>query len=157
MEKLDKQIILAMQEDGRMTNTQLARRFGVSESTIRNHVNYLLQSKVMKVKAVMSPDQIGNNLICIIGFHVKTSDMHQVTEYLKKQTNIFYLAVVTGRYDIIAFALTKNSEELASFLENIVSNNPDILGTETFVNLEVAKNPWIESWGTKWIIGNLET
>ena len=156
MEKLDKKIILAMQEDGRMTNTQMARKFGVSESTIRNHVNYLLQSGVMKVKAEMNPDQMGNNLFCLIGFHVKMSHMRQVIENLKKQANIFYLAVVTGRYDIVAFAITKTREELSTFLENIGAKNPDILGTETFINLEVAKNPWKESWGTKWIIDTLE-
>jgi Lrp/AsnC family transcriptional regulator, regulator for asnA, asnC and gidA len=153
MDELDKKILLVMQEDGRMTNTQIARKFGVSESTIRNHVNYLLESGIMKVRALVNPDYTGKNLVCIIGFHVK-SNVLQVSENLKKHSNIFYLATVTGRFDLIAFVITKNPEDLSSFLDNILSANSDITGTETFINLDIAKNPWLESWGARWIIDN---
>jgi Lrp/AsnC family transcriptional regulator, regulator for asnA, asnC and gidA len=155
MDQLDKKILMAMQEDGRMTNTQMANKFGVSESTIRNHVNYLLESRIMKVRALINPDYTGENLVCVVGFHVK-SNIHKVSNSLKNRPAVFYLATVTGRFDLIAFVVIKNKEELSSFLNTVSSDNPDITGTETFINLEIAKNPWLEAWGTRWIMDSLD-
>ena len=69
--------------------------------------------------------------------------LRQVGEMLAQKHNVYYLAFVTGRYDLIAIIMSKTPEELSHFIKEHISSMPSILRTETFVNLEIIKSPWI--------------
>ena len=145
LDKLDQELIQELQNDGRQSYTQLAKRFLVSEGTIRKRVKDLQNSGVMKIKAVPNPYKMGYNCISIMAIQVRMADLRQVGETLSQKENIAYLAFVTGRYDLIALIVSRTPEELSNFIQEHISNIPSIVRTETFVNLDVIKSMWATS------------
>ena len=145
MDKLDQELLQELQNDGRQSYTKLAKKFMVSEGTIRKRIKDLQKSGVMNIKAVLNPYSIGYNCISIMALQVRMADLKQVGETLSRKANIYYLAFVTGRYDLLAFVITRTPEELSSFIKEHISSIPSIVRTETFVNLEVIKSAWATS------------
>jgi len=141
-DELDKRLILDLQNDGRATYVDIARKYGIAEGTIRKRIKRLLSDEIIKVSAVPNVRKLGFGLISIVGFQVKMEDLRNVADNLAGNKHICYLAFVAGRYDLMAIVVTSSPEELSSFLEKEISAIPSILRNETFVNLDVIKGKW---------------
>jgi len=142
IDDLDKKIITELNGDARRSYTELAKVLKVSEGTIRNRVKNLQKRNIVKLEPVINPYALGYNFITLMALEVKVSDLPTVGEMLGKMTNVYYLAFVTGRYDVVAIILSKSTQELSDFIKDHISNVPGIVRSETLVNLEVRKSPW---------------
>jgi Lrp/AsnC family transcriptional regulator for asnA, asnC and gidA len=152
MDKIDHEIIKELQSDGRQSYTKLADIVGVTEGTIRKRVKELHKQGVINIKAVLNPNKIGYKMVCMMAIQVKMADLLNVAKMLAEKPNVYYLAFVTGRYDMLALVLARTPEELSNFITEHISGMPSILRTETFVNLEIIKSPWIANQGLAQLI-----
>ncbi|HJX03393.1 MAG TPA: Lrp/AsnC family transcriptional regulator [Dehalococcoidia bacterium] len=152
LDKLDKQIIMELKGNARRSYTDLAKVLQVSEGTVRNRVKSLQKNNVIKLEAVLNPYSIGYNFITIMALEVKVADLSIVADKLAKLPNVYYLAFVTGRYDVVAILMTRSTQELSDFIKENISNIPGILHSETLVNLEVIKSPWANTWDVNQLI-----
>ena len=116
---------------------------GATEGTVRKRVKDLQERNIIKISALLNPHEVGYNFISIMALQVKLADLRQVGEILAQQPNVYYLAFVTGPYDLIAIIMSRTSEELSNFIKEHISTMPSIIRTETFVNLEIIKSPWL--------------
>ena len=156
MDKLNQKLIQELQNDGRQSYIQLGKMLGVSEGTVRKRVKDLQNRGVMKIRAVVNPYEIGYSFISLMALQVRMADLRQVGETLAEKPNVYYLAFVTGRYDLLALIMAQTPEELSTFIKEHISSIPSIVRTETFVNLEVIKGPWAGTWDIMRLIGGLE-
>jgi len=154
IDKLDQKLMHELQIDGRQSYTHLAKMLDVSEGTIRKRVKDLRNSNVMKIRAVVNPNEIGYSFICVMALQVRMADLREVGETLAQKPNIYYLSFVAGRYDLIALIVTQTPEELSDFIKEHISSIPSIIRTETFVNLEVIKGPWAATWDILQLLSN---
>jgi len=155
MDAIDQKIILQLQKSGRQNYVKLARELGVSERTVRNRVKELLDDGIMSITAVPNLDMLGYTFMSIVALQIRLADLRSVTSQLIQHKNVCYLANVTGRYDLIAIIVTKSSREFADFMENVVSEIPSIIRTETFVSLNIYKGQQI-GIDTQQLISNLD-
>jgi DNA-binding Lrp family transcriptional regulator len=56
---LDCQIIESLQKDGRLPNTEIAKRLGISETTVRTRLQRLIQGEYIQIVAASSPLKLG--------------------------------------------------------------------------------------------------
>lgn len=145
LDDLDQRIIQELQRNGRRSNMDLAKMFGVAESTIRKRIKDLLDKDIIRIAAVPNPHKLGYGFISIMGLQVRMADLRQVAEMLAQKPNICYLSFVTGRYDLLAMVICRSPEELSKFMQEHISAIPSVLRTETFVNLEIIKSPWTDT------------
>ena len=138
-DKLDRELIIQLQKDGRQSNVKLASELGVSERTIRNRLDSLLKRKVITITSVPNLEYFGYEFIGIVGLQIQLLSLSMIKKTLVEQPNICYLANVAGRYDMIFIALAKSTKEFATFMEDHISNIPGIIRTETFVCLNLYK------------------
>jgi Lrp/AsnC family transcriptional regulator, regulator for asnA, asnC and gidA len=139
LDKLDREIILRLQNDGRESNVKIAAALGVNERTIRKRLDKLLEKKVIKITAIPNLEYFGYDFIGIVGLQIQLLSLNMIKKTLIEQPNICYLANVAGQYDLIFIAIAKSARQFSDFMENVVSNIPGILRTETFVNLNLYK------------------
>ena len=139
VDSLDWKLIQELQKDGRENYVALAKRLGVVEGTVRKRVKDLLDKGTIKIVAVPNVRELGYGLTCIMGLQVRMQDLRKVADVLIQNPHVCYLAFVTGQYDLMAIIVTESPEELASFIEKEISAIPNILRTETFVNLDIIK------------------
>jgi len=154
IDKLDQELILELQKDGRCAYLKLAKKLSVAEGTVRNRYRKLVDHGIIKVTAVPDLNKLGYGFMGIVWMQARLADLRTVAERLAREPNVCYLANVAGRYEFIAIVLAKSAREFASFMENVVSGIPGILRTETFVALNAYKghSNWLD---TLQIINNL--
>lgn len=140
--ELDDQIVAALRADGRMSNAELARRLGVTETTVRNHLRRLIESKRMQVVAVADPYRLGYETDTNIGLHVRPDKIAEVARRLASFPEVRYVGICTGAYDIIVAAMFRSNAELLHFLTAELASVPDIVRTETSHVLKVVKRTY---------------
>jgi len=142
LDKLDRELIKELQKDGRQSYVELAKKLHVAETTVRRRLQRLLEEGFIRVVAVPDPFRLGFRFVCTMRLEAKKDVLRQIGRELAQSPNIYYLSFTTGEYDIIAIFLFRSAQELADFMWREVSTRPDIVRTETAVNMEIVKTPW---------------
>jgi len=142
LDGLDQKIMRELQNDGRQSNRNIARKLSVAEGTIRKRVKHLRNDDVLRITAVPNPTKLGCNTICFMGLEVKLTKLHQVGKKLALDPHVYYLAHVTGHFDLMGILFFQTPRELSKFIEEQISKIPGIERTETLVNTEIVKEPW---------------
>lgn len=100
-DEYDISIITVLQQDGRASYSDIAERVGLSLSGCRIRVQRLLESGVMQIGAIKQRSDMIDDLLFGIGINAH-GDLTEVTELLRAESGLEFLARTVGRYDIIA-------------------------------------------------------
>ncbi len=139
LDEIDRRVIKILQVDGRTPNTEIARQLRVSETTIRKRIAQLVSQDLINIVAVPTPKAVGLNLSAIIGISVTLPRLRAISEELKRQQEVRYVGVSTGRYDIIVEAFFFDQQHFLEFISSKLSRMDGITGLETSMILEVVK------------------
>lgn len=142
LDDLDRQIILSLQRDGRLTNSELGRRLGVAEATVRRRIDRLLAEGIIHIAAVANPFKIGLPIVTLISIDVEPPRLAQVAQSLVAMKEVRYLGYSTGAHDIIIEALFPSNQALLRFLTERLAQIPGIRKTETSIQLDVLKRSY---------------
>ncbi|MBT4513227.1 MAG: Lrp/AsnC family transcriptional regulator [Chloroflexi bacterium] len=139
LDAMDLKLIEELEVDGRQTNAELARRIGTSKATARRKLNALLDEGVIRVLAVADPSALGYKTVVTMGINVHPGEVDNVAEKLASYGNIRFVIISAGRYDVIAWAMFKESEDLSDFIRNELGNIRGLLSAETMIYLDIKK------------------
>ncbi|MBC7876589.1 MAG: Lrp/AsnC family transcriptional regulator [Anaerolineales bacterium] len=139
LDNIDQHIIEAMRKDGREAFAQIAEQLNVSPGMIRQRYNRLVELGYLKVVAVTNPLMMGMRTMALIGIRTDGRKMLQVAENVAKLTEVVYLVVVSGRYDIMAEVFCKDDEDMLKFLTEKLAKVDGIRETETFMHMKIMK------------------
>jgi Lrp/AsnC family transcriptional regulator for asnA, asnC and gidA len=141
LDELDDKLISLLQANGRASNIELAKQVGVSEGTIRRRFRNLIKDEVIRVVAIPDPAKLGKGTTAVIALQVEPSEVDPVAAKLAEISEVQYVSVTTGAFDIFLWVALGSPEELSSFLRLQVGGISGVRRTETFVNLSIRKNP----------------
>lgn len=133
MDELDYQILNALQEDGRTPFTQIAKKAGVAESTIRSRYASLVDAGIVQTIAVIDPFAVGYNAPALIGIQVKPGSIYSVAEELEALPEVSYLVLTLGGFDLVLEVFCRDREHLTHFITDQIQKIPGIQATETLV------------------------
>jgi Lrp/AsnC family transcriptional regulator, regulator for asnA, asnC and gidA len=136
---VDRAIIRLLQRDGRASNTEIGRKLGLTETTIRKRIARLISERLINVVAVPTPLAVGMTTSVIIGISVRLGDLDKVSDRLVHYPEVRYVGLSTGRYDLIIEAFFDDNEHLLSFVSNELGSDPAVRQVETSLILKVAK------------------
>ena len=139
LDEIDRRVIKILQEDGRRPNTEIARDLHVSETTIRKRVSQLVSQGLINIVAVPTPRAVGLNLSAIIGISVTLPKLKDISAELKRQKEVRYVGLSTGRYDIIVEAFFVDQQHFLDFISNKLGGMDGITSLETSMILDVVK------------------
>lgn len=134
MDNLDLLILNALQEDGRTPFTQIAKKCGVAESTIRSRYASLVERGIAQTITVIDPFEVGYDAPALIGISTKPGEIDSVVQALEQQIpEISYLVLTLGRYDLMVEVFCKDREHLTDLITKKIQAIPGIRATETLV------------------------
>ena len=136
LDELDHKIVTVLQENARLTNSEIAAQVGSSEPTVRRRVDRLLREQVIKIVAVAPPLQLGYHIVAILGLQIDHRHLTQIEEALSSMSEIRFAGVTLGSYDVVAEAWFHSNEELLAFLHERLSK---IAGIQRIESLQVVK------------------
>lgn len=139
LDQLDRDIIRLLQQNGRRSNTEMARALSVTETTIRNRVTRLVDEDLINIVAVPTPRAVGMTLSAIIGISVSLTNLTSASEALLTYPETRYVGLSTGRYDLIVEAFFTDQEHLLEFISGKLATLEGINDIETSLIMKVAK------------------
>jgi Lrp/AsnC family transcriptional regulator for asnA, asnC and gidA len=142
MDTIDRQIIAALNEDGRAANAKIAKKVKVSEGTVRRRLKKLTSEKTIDIVTVQDPQKMGYQSEVLIGMQVEPDMLEEVAARMAEFKFTTLVSITTGTYDIFAWATLPDAETLGEFIRDHVGKTPGVQRTETFVSLGVRKRTY---------------
>ncbi len=142
MDAIDRQIIAALNEDGRAPNAQIAKKVRVSEGTVRRRLKKMTSDKTIDIVTVQDPQKMGYQSEVLIGMQVEPNMLEEVASRMAEFKYTTLVSITTGTYDVFAWATLPNAESLGEFIRDHVGKTPGVQRTETFVSLGVRKRSY---------------
>ncbi len=144
IDAVDRTIIRYLQEDGRIAFSKLAPRVGLSPEAVRQRVNRLLDEGIVQIVGVTDPLRLGFAVHAWILIRA-SSDLSAVAERIAEISDIDFVVITTGRFDIMAEAIC---EDASRFLEvlNELRSIEGVASSEAFNFLRQVKGTF--EWGT---------
>ena len=133
MDNLDLQILNALQEDGRTPFTQIAKKVGVAESTIRTRYASLVERGIVQTIAVIDPFSVGYNSPALIGISTEPGATNVVAHILEQMPEVSYLVLTLGGYDLMVEVFCRDREHLTDLITNQIQAIKGVRSTETLV------------------------
>ena len=105
MDRYDKQILELLQQDGRISNKQLAERVNLSESACLRRVRALEDSgTIQRYVAMLSQDRVGvsGDVLVHIGLHrEEQSELAAFEEAVRQIPEVMECYLMTGEFDYL--------------------------------------------------------
>ncbi len=147
LDRLDQQIISALEDDGRRPYRDIARDLGVAEATVRARVSRLTDAGLIRITAVGDPLSLGIEVTAISLLSVRPGGATRTAEKLATYPNVRFVGESFGSADIIIQTLHPDIRSLHRFIgTELPEALPDITRTETFQLARVLKSSW--NWRT---------
>lgn len=141
-DNIDNGLISALSRNSRLPHRVLARKFGLSEGTIRHRLKRLVNDEVIRPELVVNYLKLGYPIEALIGLNVRLSNMKSVLNNLRDKENLVYVAVTAGSYSIMLWAIYESLSQLTNSVEQEILSIDGITHSETLISLKVAKRPW---------------
>ncbi len=140
----DKRLIQALSEDGQSPVGKLSEKLGVTSPTVRTRVKNLVASGVLKVAGMVDPFKAKGLTVALVGITLKDhKKLGEKMEQLAELDNINWVAVVTGRYDIIVeVTLSAEITDMYRFINEDLSQVGGIASSESFMVM-AARRKWV--------------
>ena len=142
IDRIDAQIIGLLQKDGRVPNSEIAKRIGVSEATVRNRLKRLIEESYIQIVAVGNPFKLGFNVTGDLYIHAEMKKISRVIEELKKFQELWYIVMTTGETNINAEFVVKDFEDLNNLIINKISKIDGVVKTEVSVIMKYEKRAY---------------
>ena len=141
LDDTERQIIIELQRDGRITTNALARKVGVSEVTARRKLRRLQADGIIQIAAGVDPFRVGLQSPAIVGVRVDRDRLDEVARRLSEHPWVRYLAASTGNFHLTLEVMAPSNEELAHFLLDEIIAIDGVIDTETALVLRMYKQP----------------
>lgn len=145
LDPVDRELVRALQQDGRMSNVEIARRIGISEATVRKRLDRLISDSVIRITAIPDAAKVGLPTITFLALDVDLSQLDRVADQLARLPEVRAIHYTSGDSDLIMEAWFPTSDDLLHFLTRQIGSIPGIRRTATLHVLRTIKDSsaWI--------------
>jgi len=143
VDETDRQIIRILNQDGRITNNDIATQLNVSEGTVRNRIKKLSDAGLLKVAGLINPDDSPTKQLMLLGVNITSSkNLAKKAAEISKLPTVESAYITAGRYDIMVEVWIDAKGGLIEFLSQTLAKVEGIASTESFLVMK-SFNKWL--------------
>lgn len=133
-DQTDWKIIALLNEDGRMSSAEIARRLdNVTARTITNRINVLVEEGIINVQCIINPEKVGYEVLADVFIRTETRKLLEVANKVAKLPLVTYVACATGDTDVIVSIRARTIEELYNFVIENLGKISGVQHTQTYL------------------------
>lgn len=155
LDDLDRRLVEALQADGRRSTVDLARDLGTSTKTVKRRVDRLLDSGIIRITAVTTPEALGYGAIALVGVELDGTRLAaDVAAEFARLAEADYVVVATGRFAIYCELFCRDTSELGRVVDERIRAADGVRAAEIIPYLSlhyqqaqfaVARQPGVEA------------
>lgn len=149
LDAMDRAIIRALKNDGRLPFSTIAAQLHVSPGMIRQRVQRLVDVGVLQFVAVTHPLRIGYHTMALIGVKADGRRLRDIANQIAAFEiaafeEVIYLAITSGTYNFLVEVTCVDNADLLRFLSEKLYSVEGVREAETFIYLDIVKE--IYAW-----------
>lgn len=122
LDELDRKILTILQDEARVPSSEISRKTGYNENTIRYRIDRLRKYGVIKeFTALLNPRMIGLPIAAIMMIRTEPNQLKEVFEKLAMLEETKHILQATGRHDLIVVAHYPNMNAMNDASQKIKS------------------------------------
>jgi Lrp/AsnC family transcriptional regulator for asnA, asnC and gidA len=147
VDRLDREIVALLIEDGRMSCADIARRLGgrITARGVGHRIRRMVESGVLRVSALVNPKAIGFPVCADIWLEIEPGRVLEVAQKMAEFPQVSYVACSTGDRDLSIQVQARDNESLYHFVTEVVGKVPGVRRTSTILVPVIVKD--IQDWG----------
>jgi DNA-binding Lrp family transcriptional regulator len=143
LDAIDRQILQALQRDGRIANVELAQAVALSPSACLRRVKQLEESGVIaQYVALLNPKAVGQHGLCftIVNLESMHDDVLQAFEQaVRDEPEVLDCYYVAGANDYVVRFAYRDAEDLERFHTQVLMRLPGVARTNSMLVLRTVK------------------
>ena len=145
LDKIDRDIIRLLNENGRLSSAEIARRLDdVPTRTISHRVEVLISQGIISIKAFINASALGYSVLADVFIEVEPGRVREVAEKVATFPQVSYVACATGNSDVSISLRVRSNEELFDFLTEELGRISGVQRTQTYLLPLKIKD--VDSW-----------
>ena len=144
LDGIDRNILQLLQDDGRMTNVELARRVGISAPPCLRRVRALEEHGLIRgYHAELDAGMLGYGIavFAMVGLHSQAeADLVAFEERVKTWPFVRECYMLNGEIDFMLKVVARDLNEFQTFLTSELTPAPNVASVKTALTIRSAKN-----------------
>jgi Lrp/AsnC family transcriptional regulator, leucine-responsive regulatory protein len=145
LDRIDLRILEALQNDGRITNLDLAARVGLSSAPCLRRVRALEDAGVLKqYVALLDPRKVGLNLEIVIDVRLKQQTRQLMASFerrIARLPEVVECCLTAGEWDYTLRVVTRSLEDYQSFqLDKLMTSDSEIAALRSTIIMRKVKS-----------------
>lgn len=144
LDKIDLRILHDLQEDGRITNVELAKNAGISAPPCLRRVKALEDSGYIKgYHALLNPAMMGYNVTVFAMVSLDTqadSDLNEFKKWAENLDSIREVHMLSGEIDFLLKIVAHDWDDYQNFLTNQLTSAPHVSKVKSSLAVGTTKN-----------------
>lgn len=141
-DEVDRAILAALVEDGRLPVNELARKVGVSRATAYARFEALQASGVIRAfRADVDPVALGGTIAAMVLVNVEQGSWREVREQLVELPGFEYMAATSGSFDFVVIVRVADVAALRDVVLYRLHQSPAVRSTQTVFVLDEEHRP----------------
>jgi Lrp/AsnC family transcriptional regulator for asnA, asnC and gidA len=144
LDDLDLKLINELQRDARQKPVHIAQKFGVSDTTILRRTKRLVDEQIIRMVTFVHPFALGYDGVATIGLMCDMDKTSKAAEAIAAYTNVQYVFISTGQYNISTWVMFQNLSDLGHFIDVELSSIPGLRNADIMIIHRIVKtsNPY---------------
>jgi Lrp/AsnC family transcriptional regulator for asnA, asnC and gidA len=134
-----------LQVDGRRPYADIAAELGLAPSTVQQRASRLIDTGLLKIRAVTDPMAMGVTVIAEIAIKVEGMKIREVAEAIANFEEVNYVVICAGAYDVLTEVACEDNDSLIDFISNKLARVDGVRSSEIHMYLQIVKNTY--QWG----------
>ena len=143
LDEIDRLMLQALQENGRVSNADLARQTNLSPPAIHARLRRLEQQGfIQRYVAIVDRESVGFDMLCFINVAIQVHQLEAVAKFrdaLRLMPEVLECHHVTGEYDYLLKVVIRNRKDLERFVMDQLTPIPGISKIHTSLALSEIK------------------
>ncbi len=143
LDRIDRNILRLLQNDGRLSNLDLATRINLSPTATSERVKRLTrEGYIIGYMAILNPEKLDRGMLVFVEVKLDrtTQDVFGTfAEAVKKSPEVLECHMVAGGFDYLVKARVAEMTAYRSFLSEVILPLPGVRETHTYAVMEEVK------------------
>jgi Lrp/AsnC family transcriptional regulator, regulator for asnA, asnC and gidA len=139
LDDIDRQLVSALQRDGRRPFSRLATDIGIGEGVARYRVQRLERAGILQIVGIADPLKVGFDLMALIGIRVVPGQIREVAQSIAMLAETSYVASLAGAFDLIVEVVCRDTAHFTHLLTQQIHHVDGVVSTQSFLIMEIHK------------------
>jgi DNA-binding Lrp family transcriptional regulator len=144
LDSIDRRLLAELQDEGRVTNVDLARRVGLTAPPCLRRVRALEEAGVIKgYHADLDASSLGFTITVFAMVSLKSQaeeDLRAFENHIKALPEVRECHMLNGEIDFILKIVSKDLQSFQEFLTSKLTPAPNVASVKTSLTIRTAKN-----------------